>query len=41
MSTPEAIAPGAPDLRSGPRKERIKDRAFRVAMLFCWRKRPR
>ena len=35
MSTPEAIAPGAPDLRSGPRKERIKDRAFRVAMLFC------
>lgn len=35
MSTPETVHPGAPDLRSGPRKERIKDRVFRATMLFC------
>jgi phosphate transport system permease protein len=35
MSAPETVHPGPPDLRSGPRKERIKDRAFRVAMLLC------
>jgi phosphate transport system permease protein len=35
MSAPEAVKAGAPDLRSGPRKERIKDRTFRAAMLLC------
>jgi hypothetical protein len=35
MSTRETVHPGAPDLRSGPRKERSRTAPSAVAMLFC------